>query len=76
MEFNLHNTLNLEISKEIQKAIQSIYPQSDMIPDLKFEIIYKLLSAPPKSDMGELAFPCFSLSKALKNRFMMNWTML
>ena len=62
MEFNLHNIINLELAKEVEKSIHKVFSHAEV--DLT--AIYKMLSPPPKSDMGELAFPCFSLSKALK----------
>ena len=34
--------------------------------DLESEEIYKLIETPPNSDMGDYAFPCFSLAKILK----------
>lgn len=41
---------------------------SDHYPDAKIspQEVYSLLAPPPKSDMGDLAFPCFLLSKQLK----------
>lgn len=34
--------------------------------DLELDLIEKLIEIPPKSDMGDYAFPCFQLSKALR----------
>jgi arginyl-tRNA synthetase len=34
---------------------------------LRVEEVHELLAPPPKPDMGDLAFPCFRLAKALKN---------
>ena len=34
--------------------------------ELDLEIIEKLIEIPPKSDMGDYAFPCFTLAKALR----------
>lgn len=36
---------------------------SDQISDLSNEEILKLIEIPPKSDMGDFAFPCFRLAK-------------
>ncbi len=36
---------------------------SDQISDLSNEDILKLIEIPPKSDMGDFAFPCFRLAK-------------
>lgn len=33
---------------------------------LSLEEIVELIELPPQADMGDLAFPCFSLAKALK----------
>ncbi len=33
---------------------------------LSIEEIVELIELPPQSDMGDLAFPCFSLAKTLK----------
>lgn len=33
---------------------------------LSADEIVGMIEVPPQSDMGDLAFPCFSLSKALK----------
>lgn len=34
--------------------------------DLEKEVIEKLLEVPPKSEMGDFAFPCFQLSKTMR----------
>ncbi|MBV7276321.1 arginine--tRNA ligase [Clostridium sp. PL3] len=34
--------------------------------DLELDLIEKLIEIPPKSDMGDYAFPCFQLSKTLR----------
>ncbi|AJA47654.1 arginine--tRNA ligase [Clostridium pasteurianum DSM 525 = ATCC 6013] len=34
--------------------------------DLELETIERLIEIPPKSEMGDYAFPCFSLAKALR----------
>lgn len=34
--------------------------------DLELDVIERLIEIPPKSEMGDYAFPCFQLSKALR----------
>ena len=34
--------------------------------ELDFETIEKLIEIPPKSEMGDYAFPCFQLSKVMR----------
>ncbi len=60
MNFTQHNVLFNSVGNLISEAIKELAPESDIIP-------YSLLSRPPKSDMGDLAFPCFPLAKALKD---------
>jgi len=62
MEFNLHNKIKYLLSAHIEEYINKSYPDAKM----SIEEIYGQLGAPPKSDMGDLAFPCFILSKKLK----------
>jgi len=45
----------LEIAKEIQKNIA-----------MDVEQIYSFIEIPPQTDMGDYAFPCFQLSKAMR----------
>lgn len=33
---------------------------------LQYEEVFALIEQPPQTDMGDLAFPCFSLAKPLK----------
>jgi len=63
MEFNLHNKINNLLAIYIQENINKLYPEAG----LSTKEVYSLLSVPPKSNMGDLAFPCFILSKKLKN---------
>ena len=61
MEKLLHNQLFSSLSSSIQQAIKTSF-------DLEIEnaSIYSLFSTPPNDDLGQVAFPCFSFSKALK----------
>lgn len=61
MEFTLHNRIYLTLADAIETAFLKLNTQL-----LSKKEIYQLLSPPPKSDMGDLAFPCFGLSKELK----------
>lgn len=36
------------------------------ITDIPAEEIYKLIEVPPKQDMGDFAFPCFTLAKTMR----------
>ncbi len=38
----------------------------DIVPNLEQEVVLKLLETPKNSDMGDLAFPAFSLAKILR----------
>ena len=62
MEFNLHNSINRKIAEHLTQFISKEYS----LETLEISQIYSLLSTPPKNNMGDLAFPCFILSKALK----------
>lgn len=62
MQFNLHNEIYLSIASAIETALVKEFDSSP----LNTSEIYKLLSPPPKSGMGDLAFPCFPLAKVLK----------
>ncbi|KYG61233.1 arginine--tRNA ligase [Bdellovibrio bacteriovorus] len=55
-----HDSIRLLATKKISEAIQK------MGQSLSEEEIYKALVEPPQSDMGDLAFGCFTLAKALK----------
>ena len=38
----------------------------DIVPNLEQEVVLNLLETPKNSDMGDLAFPAFSLAKILR----------
>lgn len=57
-----HNQLYCELSTLIHTAIQEAYPGQT----LEKSVIYKSLGPTPKVEMGQIAFPCFSLSKSFK----------
>ena len=61
MEKLLHNQLFSSLSNSIQQAIKNSF---DM--EIETASIYNLFSTPPNDDLGQVAFPCFSFSKALK----------
>lgn len=60
MNLTQHNEIYLKVTNLLFPAIEK------MGSDLNSDQIYKLLSPPPKDGMGEVAFPCFPLAKALK----------
>ena len=39
---------------------------ANVVPELDQETIYNLLETPKNSDMGDVAFPAFSLAKVLR----------
>lgn len=55
-----HDAVRLLATQKISEAIQK------MGQNLSDDEIYKALVEPPQSDMGDLAFGCFTLAKALK----------
>ncbi|MBV2169374.1 MAG: arginine--tRNA ligase [Bdellovibrio sp.] len=55
-----HDSIRLLATQKISEAIQK------MGQNLSEEEIYKALVEPPQSEMGDLAFGCFTLAKALK----------
>lgn len=55
-----HDAIRLLATKMIFAAVEK------MGHDLSEDDIYKALVEPPQSDMGDLAFGCFQLAKALK----------
>ncbi len=57
-----HNHLYFELSTLIHAAIQKVYPDGQ----LEKSTIYHSLGPTPKAEMGQIAFPCFNLSKSLK----------
>jgi len=48
----------------ICEAMKSLYPDTQGLPDE--ETVAGLLEVPPEKEMGDYAFPCFRLSKALR----------
>jgi len=62
MKFAKHNQINQEIANTIFATIKNCF-STEEIPT---EEIYKALSPPPKSGMGDIAFACFPLAKMLK----------
>ncbi|MEN0059084.1 MAG: arginine--tRNA ligase, partial [Bdellovibrio sp.] len=55
-----HDSIRLLATQKISEALQKLNHS------LSEEEIYKALVEPPQSDMGDLAFGCFTLAKALK----------
>ncbi|MGZ3770534.1 MAG: arginine--tRNA ligase [Bdellovibrio sp.] len=55
-----HDAVRLLATQKISQALQQ------MGPSLSEDEIYKALVEPPQSNMGDLAFGCFALAKALK----------
>ncbi|UOF01987.1 arginine--tRNA ligase [Bdellovibrio reynosensis] len=55
-----HDAVRLLATQKISEAIQK------MGQNLSDDEIYKALVEPPQSEMGDLAFGCFTLAKALK----------
>lgn len=51
------------IAELIESAMESCYVGLDGLPDI--QTITGFLEVPPEKDMGDYAFPCFKLSKAL-----------
>ena len=63
MRFNLHNQLKHSIAQTIQNAVKTSHPEAKV----SLEEIYDLIGPTPNPKAGDLAFPCFSLAKALKS---------
>lgn len=63
MNFNNHN----EIKAYIAGVILEQLVETGLESPPSTEQISKLLSPPPKKNMGDLAFPCFLLAKELKS---------
>ncbi|WP_413612160.1 arginine--tRNA ligase [Bdellovibrio sp. HCB-110] len=64
-----HDAIRLLVTQTIFDVVSSVYP--DVVPHVlsreALEIeIYKALVLPPQSELGDLAFGCFLLSKSLK----------
>lgn len=62
MNFSLHNPVKKILSEMILDALVTIELENPPTQDE----INKLLSPPPKNDMGDMAFPCFMFAKKLK----------
>lgn len=62
MNFLNHNILLDHIAQVIKTTIDSTFTGNNVSTDT----IYKVISTPPKADMGDLAFACFPLAKELK----------
>ena len=61
MEKNLFNPLKKLIAEHIQTAIKASYDQ-----EISLVEIYNSFSTPPKPELGQIAYPCFPLAKALR----------
>ena len=55
-------TIKKRIAKEIVTAVQSINAEAE----LNAQDVAAMLEYPPDANMGDLAFPCFKLSKVLR----------
>ena len=51
------------LANVITEAIEACYPGVDGLPDAS--AIADMLETPPQKEMGDYAFPCFKLSRAL-----------
>ena len=61
MEKNLFNPIKKLIAEHIKAAIKASYDQEvDLVE------IYNSFSTPPKAELGQIAYPCFPLAKALR----------
>ncbi len=60
MQFKQHNPIYSQVANTLAKALEKMG-----VTD-KTQHLYKLLSKPPKSNMGDIAFACFNLAKELK----------
>ena len=57
----------LTIKKMIADAIVELVRQKNSAAELTAETVQSMLEYPPDSKMGDLALPCFKLSKLLRN---------
>ena len=57
------------LAKVIFEAIDNCFPGADGLP--QEADIAGMLEIPPEKEMGDYAFPCFKLSKALRKSPMM-----
>ncbi len=55
----------LKVKKHIADKIFDAYSKAVESPSMTADDIFKLLEYPPDSKMGDIAFPCFRLSKEL-----------
>lgn len=69
MEFNNHNLIYKKIAQLIRSTFREYLDSTNLDIDeasLSESKIYRLLTPPPKTDMGDVAFACFSFAKELK----------
>ncbi len=55
-----------EFKKKLSEAIVSVIEDFFQVTEIKAEDIYSYLEYPPDDKLGDLAFPCFRLSKLLR----------
>ena len=55
-------TIKLRIAEKIASAVRTINAEAE----LNAQDVAAMLEYPPDSNMGDLAFPCFKLSKTLR----------
>jgi arginyl-tRNA synthetase len=53
------------LAQEVAARLAPLLPETD-VTGLDIDAIAGLLAPPPKSELGEFAFPCFRLAKALR----------
>lgn len=61
----LHDQLKLQVSEIILNSVRKSFPDQDL--ELNLNDIYHAIGSTPNPAMGNLAFPCFPLAKALKS---------
>lgn len=59
----LHNKILSHLAHKLINVINISFPESN----IEIGDIYNSISEPPNKEMGHFAFPCFGLSKALRN---------
>jgi arginyl-tRNA synthetase len=57
---------SLSLAQHAAQSLHASFPEAAR-EALSVEDVTDLLAPPPKADMGDLAFPCFRLAKALRN---------
>jgi arginyl-tRNA synthetase len=67
MKFKNHNFIYNLIAKSINDCLKASENTAAISDEYTLDKIYGLLSTPPKANMGDVAFACFPLAKALKN---------